>query len=149
MSSMIGAISSRALRVWQRNRDVYFVTWKTNMVPPLMEPVLYLLAFGGLYLAGAMDVYGFLCTLVFTSFRISGSYVLNTIIKRPFNGLDWGLVGFIALLAVSHYGLLPMGVLSPASHAALPYIACLYLVGRNLLDFVRQYSTINSPVEPA
>jgi lipooligosaccharide transport system permease protein len=35
-----------ALRVWQRNRDVYLVTWKTNMVPPLLEPVLYLLAFG-------------------------------------------------------------------------------------------------------
>jgi len=46
MSGILGAISSRALSVWQRNRDVYFVTWKTNMVPPLMEPVLYLLAFG-------------------------------------------------------------------------------------------------------
>jgi lipooligosaccharide transport system permease protein len=34
------------LRVWQRNRDVYFVTWKTNLVPPLLEPILYLLAFG-------------------------------------------------------------------------------------------------------
>src|SRR4030095_5865931 len=39
-------INSSALRVWQRNRDVYFVTWKTNVVPPLMEPVFYLLAFG-------------------------------------------------------------------------------------------------------
>lgn len=46
---MIGAaagISARALRVWQRNRDVYFVTWKTNLFPPLLEPILYLLAFG-------------------------------------------------------------------------------------------------------
>jgi lipooligosaccharide transport system permease protein len=32
--------------VWQRNRDVYFVTWKTNLFPPLLEPILYLLAFG-------------------------------------------------------------------------------------------------------
>jgi lipooligosaccharide transport system permease protein len=39
-------ISPRALRVWQRNRDVYFVTWKTNLLPPLIEPILYLLAFG-------------------------------------------------------------------------------------------------------
>jgi lipooligosaccharide transport system permease protein len=39
-------MSLRALRVWQRNRDVYFVTWKTNLVPPLLEPILYLLAFG-------------------------------------------------------------------------------------------------------
>jgi lipooligosaccharide transport system permease protein len=42
----VGNISLRALRVWQRNRDVYFVTWKTNLVPPLLEPILYLLAFG-------------------------------------------------------------------------------------------------------
>ena len=39
-------MNTSALRVWQRNRDVYFVTWKTNVVPPLMEPVFYLLAFG-------------------------------------------------------------------------------------------------------
>jgi lipooligosaccharide transport system permease protein len=46
MSGLVGNISRRALRVWQRNRDVYFVTWKTNLVPPLLEPILYLLAFG-------------------------------------------------------------------------------------------------------
>jgi lipooligosaccharide transport system permease protein len=39
-------ISLKSLRVWQRNRDVYFVTWKTNLVPPLVEPILYLMAFG-------------------------------------------------------------------------------------------------------
>ncbi len=33
-------------RLWQRNRDVYLVTWKTNMIPPLTEPLLYLGAFG-------------------------------------------------------------------------------------------------------
>ena len=46
MISVLANISGRSLRVWQRNRDVYFVTWKTNLVPPLLEPILYLLAFG-------------------------------------------------------------------------------------------------------
>ncbi len=46
MSGLAGSVSARSLRVWQRNRDVYFVTWKTNLVPPLLEPILYLLAFG-------------------------------------------------------------------------------------------------------
>jgi len=46
MISLVRNISARSLRVWQRNRDVYFVTWKTNLVPPLLEPILYLLAFG-------------------------------------------------------------------------------------------------------
>ena len=46
MIGLVRNISHRSLRVWQRNRDVYFVTWKTNLVPPLLEPILYLLAFG-------------------------------------------------------------------------------------------------------
>ena len=35
--------------VWkmvQRNRDVYLKTWKTNFLPPLLEPLLYLLSLG-------------------------------------------------------------------------------------------------------
>ncbi|MEE9217732.1 MAG: ABC transporter permease [Acidobacteriota bacterium] len=46
MISLVNNLSTRSLRVWQRNRDVYFVTWMTTMVPPLLEPLLYLLAFG-------------------------------------------------------------------------------------------------------
>ncbi len=46
MIDLIRNISTRSLRVWERNRDVYFVTWKTNLFPPLLEPVLYLIAFG-------------------------------------------------------------------------------------------------------
>lgn len=46
MGGRVHNISGRALRVWQRNRDVYLVTWRTNLVPPLTEPILYLLAFG-------------------------------------------------------------------------------------------------------
>ena len=32
--------------VWKRDRDVYTKTYKTNLIPPLLEPILYLLAFG-------------------------------------------------------------------------------------------------------
>jgi lipooligosaccharide transport system permease protein len=38
--------SWRAFLVWRRNCDVYLVTWTTNLLPPLLEPVLYLVAFG-------------------------------------------------------------------------------------------------------
>lgn len=43
--SSIG-ISKRFLRVWQRNLTVYRKTWKINFLPPLFEPLFYLLAFG-------------------------------------------------------------------------------------------------------
>jgi len=39
-------ISYRTLRVWQRNFAVYCRTWKISFVPPLLEPLLYILAFG-------------------------------------------------------------------------------------------------------
>lgn len=39
-------ISSRAFRVWQRNFNVYRKTWKISFIPPLLEPLLYILAFG-------------------------------------------------------------------------------------------------------
>jgi lipooligosaccharide transport system permease protein len=38
--------SWRFLRVWQRNFAVYRKNWKISFLPPLFEPMLYLLAFG-------------------------------------------------------------------------------------------------------
>lgn len=42
----LGNVSLRSVRVWQRDMDVYLTTWKTNFLPPLLEPVFYVLAFG-------------------------------------------------------------------------------------------------------
>jgi lipooligosaccharide transport system permease protein len=39
-------LSPRLLRVWQRNLIVYKKTWKINFLPPLLEPLFYLVAFG-------------------------------------------------------------------------------------------------------
>ncbi|MBF0522300.1 MAG: ABC transporter permease [Candidatus Omnitrophica bacterium] len=46
MKTILKNISWRSWRVWQRNFDVYKATWKVNFIPPLLEPLLYLLAFG-------------------------------------------------------------------------------------------------------
>jgi len=39
-------ISRRFIRVWQRNLTVYQRIWKISFIPPLLEPLFYLLAFG-------------------------------------------------------------------------------------------------------
>lgn len=39
-------LSARFLRVWQRNLTVYRLSWKISFIPPLLEPLFYLLAFG-------------------------------------------------------------------------------------------------------
>jgi len=53
-------ISRSLLRVWQRNLLVYRRTWKINFLPPLLEPLFYLLAFGvGLaVLVGSVSYHG-------------------------------------------------------------------------------------------
>ncbi|NLI74232.1 MAG: ABC transporter permease [Euryarchaeota archaeon] len=34
------------MAVWRRNADVFFKTWKTNFLPSIFEPLLYLVAMG-------------------------------------------------------------------------------------------------------
>ena len=65
---MPSRFSRRTLRVWQRNFDVYRLNWKISFIPPLLEPVFYILAFGvGLaVMVGDFEVQG--RTLGYTSF---------------------------------------------------------------------------------
>jgi lipooligosaccharide transport system permease protein len=39
-------ISVRFIRIWRRNLTVYRENWKINFLPPLLEPLFYLVAFG-------------------------------------------------------------------------------------------------------
>ena len=39
-------ITTRSLKVWLRNRDVFMSTFTVNFLPPLVEPILYLFALG-------------------------------------------------------------------------------------------------------
>lgn len=39
-------LTYRVWKVWKRNKDVFMKTYKTNFLPSLLEPMLYLLAFG-------------------------------------------------------------------------------------------------------
>ncbi len=42
----IPTITRRAWKVWYRNLEVFFKTWKVNFFPPLIEALLYLFAIG-------------------------------------------------------------------------------------------------------
>lgn len=48
-------VSLRALRVWQRNRDVYLRLWKSEVIWPLVEPLVTLFALG-VGLGGLVDL---------------------------------------------------------------------------------------------
>jgi len=40
------ALTRRTSKVWRRNRDVFTRTFRVNFLPPLLEPLLYLLSLG-------------------------------------------------------------------------------------------------------
>ena len=46
LSGGLPGVSYRAYRVWQRNRDVYLRLWKAEVIWPLAEPLITLLALG-------------------------------------------------------------------------------------------------------
>ncbi len=46
IESLFPRISRRFIRVWQRNLTVYRKRWKIGFIPPFLEPLFYLLAFG-------------------------------------------------------------------------------------------------------
>lgn len=52
--------SFRVFRVWQRNYEIYRQNWKISFIPPLLEPLFYILAFGvGLsVLVGEFEIAG-------------------------------------------------------------------------------------------
>ena len=67
--------SHRALRVWQRNRDVYFQLWRVNLFTPLLEPIITILVMGlglGTYveLSGDQDYIQFVAPGVLAVFPI-------------------------------------------------------------------------------
>jgi len=45
-AAALGGVSLRSLRVWQRNRDVFMRLWRAELVPPLIEPIFFILAIG-------------------------------------------------------------------------------------------------------
>lgn len=51
-------LTSRVWKVWRRNLDVFLKTWHVNFLPSLLEPILYLVAFGfglGVLISGPVE----------------------------------------------------------------------------------------------
>jgi phosphatidylglycerophosphate synthase len=101
-------------------------------------------AFAALYLFGAIDVHYFLFCVVFTSFRICGTYVLCTIVNERFDGKDLGLLLFVLAIAAAHF----YGAVSPLQLQGVRLTnwlaagSCIYAVARNFLDFSRHYEVL-------
>jgi hypothetical protein len=105
-------------------------------------------AFGALYLLDIIGMHAFLLAVVFTSFRISGTYVLKTIVKERFGGNDLGLAALATLILALHYGMHPARLGTLRVEDALVGVACVYAVARNFTDLARRFRTLQ-PLAPS
>ena len=100
------------------------------------------LGFGALFLWGAIDLHYFLFAVVFTSFRVCGTYVLRTIVKESYDGRDWGLVAFLLAIYAVHYGIKPEPLYGVRITNLLAALSCAYAIARNFQDFARHYGAL-------
>jgi len=136
----IGGIALLALFVQARCNMFYYVRLGKLLRYHLLFVVMCS-SFGLLYWIGAIDTYAFALGLTLVSFRIAGTYVLFTIVRRRYDGNDWGVLAWLAAMFAGHF-MAPIALGPFTLQALLPYFACVYMVGRNLLDFSQYYRVL-------
>ncbi|MDP2307948.1 MAG: CDP-alcohol phosphatidyltransferase family protein [Pseudomonadota bacterium] len=112
--------------------------WRLGGHLPFMALVA---ACSALYWVGALDTLAFTLLVAFLSFRMTGSFVLHSILGRPYSGLDAGAIVWVAAIAASHVSP-PMSLGPTTLRAVLPYLACAYLAVRNLSDVARHFDAL-------
>lgn len=117
---------------------------------------------GALFLCGALSDLQFTLCVAFVSFRIVGCYVLNSLVNKPFSGLDstiltWWCAHVYAHVAMNDvpasllYGRLARAFFSDGSdplacltiQAILPYLFCAHLAYRNVRQLFAQLKNLN------
>jgi phosphatidylglycerophosphate synthase len=121
----------------------YYVRLKWLVLRHLPSLLLFS-AFAVLYATGVIHVLTFLLAIVMASFRLTGSYVLQTIIGRRFNGFDAGIALSIVVIALSHFFLEPYAFRGFRTPDYFGFLSCLYMLGRNLSDFVRHFAEVRA-----
>jgi phosphatidylglycerophosphate synthase len=104
--------------------------------------VLPCVGFSAAYLLGIIELHFFVFSVVFTSFRVCGTYVLRTIVRERYSGFDGIIFTFVALIFAVHYGLHPAPIGNLSIENLIAVGACLYAVSRNFWDFSRHYRTL-------
>ena len=140
----IGGIALLALFIQARCNMFYYVRLGKLLRYHLLFVVMCS-SFGLLYWIGAIDTYAFAFGLTLVSFRIAGTYVLFTIVRRRYDGNDWGVLAWLAAMFAGHF-MAPIAVGPFTLQALLPYFTCVYMVGRNLLDFSQYYRVLKPSV---
>jgi hypothetical protein len=114
-------------------------------------------AFGTLHLMGALGRVQFLLIISFVSFRITGCYVMYSILQKQYKGYDGAIFAWLAAIVWGHFFMaaLPMSTLFSALlpytgdfffgltvQQMLPWCLCAHLGQRNLAELNKNYYVI-------
>jgi phosphatidylglycerophosphate synthase len=118
----------------------YLARLKGFLVPHLMC-LAFCAAYAALFLLDMMNATMFVLGIAAISFRLTGSYVLYSVLERPFGGVDWRIVMWMPAIAAGHLWIEPYEI-QGVSVQVVPLLFFLHLTGQNLLDFARQVPTL-------
>jgi len=132
----IAAVIVTSQIVWQfRPHFVQPAMWTSAGAFLLMNVLLAIS-----YLSGHMSIIPYTLTAFFCSFRITGTYVLYSIQRRPYSGVDiyvilWGLAGIYV----------QYGHVSQIIHLMFPYLFCLHCAKSNISELRPHLDMLLSP----
>lgn len=81
--------------------------------------------------------------IIFVSFRITGTFVLSTVLHKEYDGWDLGVMFWLLAIPAGFYFLQPVTLVGYRVDNLVPHVACAYMVGRNLLDLLRHFAKLS------
>lgn len=138
----VAALACAATFVQLRPCISYYRMMLRRLLPEHLFFVATCAGFAALYGLGAIGLHPFLFTVVFTSFRVNGTYVLRGTVHDRFRSVDLGLLAFVAAIFAVHYGVRPEPLAGTTLEDLLAGAGCLYAVARSLGDLSRHYPTL-------
>jgi|GEM_PF-2010401 len=108
------------------------------MMMPHLRFIALLVGLSIPYLLGMMSAAGYCLLVCFASFRVNGSYVLLTLTRQTYAGLDWALVAWIPAIVAVNLAVGPVELTAGLSlQDMLPYLACVHVTLLNLVELGR------------
>jgi phosphatidylglycerophosphate synthase len=95
-----------------------------------------------LYPLGFIDGVGAYVLMAIASFRVSGLYVLYTILGRSYGGLDRALMLWPPVICVVHFLLGPRDIEAYRLRESLSYLAAAHLGGLSLMNLVSHFGEL-------
>jgi phosphatidylglycerophosphate synthase len=118
----------------------YLVRLKGILVPHLMC-ITFCAGYAALFVLDMMSAPVFVLGIAAISFRLTGSYVLYSVLEQPYGGIDWRIVAWMPAIVAEHLWFEPYQIKGVTMQIA-PLLFFLHLCGQNLLDFARQIPSL-------